>query len=141
MKLIISEHPFPVRIRPGNICLCDIDVYSFEDVDMVVCTEREDNEGMSVTNAIEKIAEAVVVGFALDPERLAWVEHYTNGIRGESWDGAELKFRGNRCTGVDWFPISNLPATRDEVHVMSPESRKRVRELVDELVLDMEKAL
>lgn len=74
-------HPMPhggrcrVRIfEPSEACEWD----SF----VVILTELRDNPGMSVTNAAEEIAAAVVLANALPTRRTIFVEHYEDGARG-----------------------------------------------------------
>ena len=43
---------------------------------VVIATELADNPGTSVTNAFEIVATEACRRFAIDPARLAWVEHY-----------------------------------------------------------------
>jgi hypothetical protein len=57
----IKEDLFQVQIRPVSICSCSIEIYRLKDFDVVVCSERLDNKGMSVTNAAEQIATKVVL--------------------------------------------------------------------------------
>ena len=52
---------------------------------VVICTELPSNEGMSVTNAAERIA-GEVIDFNRLPTPLAWIEHYEDGARGTSED-------------------------------------------------------
>lgn len=42
----------------------------------VICTERNENEGTSVTNQCETIASLVIEQFHLDIRRTQWIEHY-----------------------------------------------------------------
>jgi hypothetical protein len=42
----------------------------------VIATELPDNPGMSITNAAEHAATAVCKHLGIDPQRLAWIEHY-----------------------------------------------------------------
>lgn len=55
---------------------------------VVILTELADNEGMSVTNAAEEIAAAVVLANALPTSRTVWIEHYEDGARGTPEDPA-----------------------------------------------------
>lgn len=43
---------------------------------LIIVTELQDNPGMSVTNAIECVAQAAVTKLNLDPWKLTLVEHY-----------------------------------------------------------------
>jgi hypothetical protein len=48
---------------------------------VVICTELEDNEGMSITNSAERIA-GEVISFHRLPGPLVWIEHCQDGARG-----------------------------------------------------------
>ena len=52
---------------------------------MVICTEFQDNPGMSVTNSAERIA-GEVISFHRLPTPLVWIEHYQDGARGTKED-------------------------------------------------------
>jgi len=43
---------------------------------LVIATETDDNEGMSITNAAEAVAWQVSQQFQIDPTKLIWIEHY-----------------------------------------------------------------
>jgi hypothetical protein len=50
-----------------------------------ICTELPANEGMSVTDAAERIA-GEVIDFHRLPTPLVWIEHYEDGARGTPED-------------------------------------------------------
>ena len=50
----------------------------------MICTELQDNPGMSVTNAAERIA-GEVISFHWLPKPV-WIEHYQDGARGTPED-------------------------------------------------------
>jgi len=52
---------------------------------VVICTELQDNPGMSVTNSAERIA-GEVISFHRLPAPLVWIEHYQDGARGTKED-------------------------------------------------------
>jgi hypothetical protein len=134
-----SNMSFPVPIRPGNVCVCNIELYRLNDYDVVVCTELPENEGMSVTNAAEKVATAVVDGFDLEPERLIWIEHYpVMGEFDETWDSCEFKWEGKKAVSVGWYPIavpdfSALEVTSD-LFPISPRGRLVMKSMVNEIL-------
>lgn len=72
-------HPAP---RGGR---CRVRIFEPEDADrdsyVVILTKLADNPGMSVTNAAEEIAAAVVLANALPSSagRTVWIEHYEDG--------------------------------------------------------------
>ncbi len=77
-------HPTPHRGR------CRVRIFKPDDPELdsyvVILTELDDNPGMSVTNAAEEIAAAVVLANALPTSRTVWIEHYEDGARGTSQD-------------------------------------------------------
>lgn len=81
-------HPTPHRGR------CRIRIYrpdlpvegsAARDEAVVIATELPDNEGMSITNAAERIASEVI-SFHRLPTPLVWVEHYEDGAHGTEED-------------------------------------------------------
>lgn len=67
---------------------CGIRIYLPEDdqdAPVVVCTEPEDNPGMSITNAADGIAGEVIAAHGL-PVPVVWIEHYEDGMRGTEAD-------------------------------------------------------
>jgi len=81
-----------VRIYQGDV----------DELPVVICTELPDNEGMSITNAAEQIANEVLANhpevFATiapsatpsirDERPFIWIEHYEDGARGTPEDPA-----------------------------------------------------
>lgn len=55
------------------------------DAPVVVCTELEENPGMSINNAAEGIAAEVISSNSL-PIPVVWIEHYEHGARGTLQD-------------------------------------------------------
>lgn len=51
---------------------CDLEIYN----NLVICSERGDNEGTSVTNMAEHLATAISKQFDITPRALIWIEHY-----------------------------------------------------------------
>lgn len=86
---------FPFIAENGRRSRCGIDVHPLDDGRVVViCTELPDNPGMSITNAVEQIATAVVRGQRIIPERLVWIEHWPAASRGggpSTWDLVTFK--------------------------------------------------
>lgn len=76
-------HPTPNRGR------CRVRLYLPEEdrgAPVVICTEQEDNPGMSVTNAAERIAGEVLDAHRLSGLPVVWIEHYEEGARGTEDD-------------------------------------------------------
>jgi hypothetical protein len=81
-------HPTPHQGR------CRIRIYrpdlpvegsAARDEAVVLCTELPSNEGMSITQAAERIA-GEVISFHWLPTPLVWIEHYEDGARGTPED-------------------------------------------------------
>jgi hypothetical protein len=81
-------HPTPHKGR------CRVRIYrpdlpeegsAARDEAVVICTEFQDNPGMSVTNSAERIA-GEVISFHRLPTPLVWIEHYQDGARGTKED-------------------------------------------------------
>ena len=51
---------------------CNLEVHK----NLVICSERPDNQGPSITNAVEHIATDVCEKFNIEARSLIWVEHY-----------------------------------------------------------------
>ena len=56
----------------GCDCQCDLEIYG----NLVVCSERNDNKGTSVSNWAEHLATEVCQRYGIDPDALIWVERY-----------------------------------------------------------------
>lgn len=67
---------------------------------LIICSERPDNEGASITNRAETIATDVCKQFAIPPYNLIYIEHYPeehneiDKVRDESWDLVFFNLRG-----------------------------------------------
>lgn len=80
---------------------------------IVVFTEVENNEGMSVTNAFERLAAMTLNDFpALDPGKIVWIEHEAPQMRhkgaNEELDLVRLSGLVKTEDGVwrqDWFAL------------------------------------
>ena len=64
--------------------VCKLRIYQTASGIVVVVSEREDNEGMSVTNAVERLYRQVCRDFQIDPAQTTWIEHYPE--RGTPYD-------------------------------------------------------
>ena len=58
---------------------CRARLYSDASGVLVLLTERDDNDGTSVTNAIEELAMQLCDFYHLDGSATVWVEHYPDG--------------------------------------------------------------
>ena len=124
--MLVSDynHPTPHGGR------CRVRIYEPRERDsfVVILTEPPDNPGMSVTNAAEEIAAAVVKQNALPTSRTVFVEHYETGARGSKEDphtfdlitfsptDPEPVFRAGRWTmelgEPSWLPLDRASVER-----------------------------
>ena len=51
---------------------CNLEIHD----NLVICSERHDNKGPSVTNRAEVLATEICEKFNITPRQLIWVEHY-----------------------------------------------------------------
>ena len=56
--------------------VCHIEIVKTALNDVVVCTELKENEGTSITNFAEGLANLVIKKYNLDSVRFLWIEHY-----------------------------------------------------------------
>jgi hypothetical protein len=97
---------FEFRGFHGCRCVCDLEVIPIADGrTVVIATEREDNPGTSITNVAEHLASYVCDRFAIDPEKLVWVEHYgypdpVNPKRRREYD--LVTFEGRKPELIRW---------------------------------------
>ena len=80
---------------------CDLEIYN----NLVICSERGDNEGRSVTNMAEHLATAICKQFDITPRELIWIEHYRAEQRIEREDTYNLVFFN--LTGGGFFSPDN----------------------------------
>lgn len=89
----IDQFQFTGRGSVPGICSLEIIVLA-DDRYVVICSERADNTGPSITNAAEWIAAQVCVRHKIAPEQLVWIEHYppspTHGLN-QDWDLVTFK--------------------------------------------------
>ena len=81
----------------GCQCQCNLEIYG----NLVICSEREDNGGTSITNMAEHLATDICKQFDISPNQLIWIEHYppTVDSRGyvmheESWSWVSFNLTG-----------------------------------------------
>lgn len=98
---------------------CDIRVSQLPDGRaLIIATERDDNNGASVTNAAEIIATLVCAQFKIAPEQMVYIEHYPpSALHGPipEWDLVTFKGRKNGANVTIGEP-NWRPVTRDEMH-------------------------
>lgn len=56
----------------GCDCVCNLEIHN----NLVICSERGDNEGTSITNMAEHLATAICKQFDITARELIWIEHY-----------------------------------------------------------------
>ncbi|MEM6628856.1 MAG: hypothetical protein AAF694_04255 [Bacteroidota bacterium] len=70
---IIEKYKFKGYFNRKAWCHLIVD----DDASVVVATERADNPGTSITNGVEALANQVCQEFSIDPQKLIWIERYT----------------------------------------------------------------
>lgn len=99
---------------------------AWHDAEVAVVTELADNPGMSITNAIEAVADAVSDALDVDVSDAGYllVEHYEAGRwRAPTFDAVRfLSGDGRRHRVPQWAPVLDaLPLVREVL--MHPSSR------------------
>lgn len=102
-----------------------------KDAPVVVCAELVNNPGMSVTNAVSRIAGEVISSFRL-PIPVVWIEHYEDGARGtddepETFDLVVFEdYRPRKVLSADgWSVRIGSPAVRRHpTHLRCAASRR-----------------
>jgi hypothetical protein len=143
--MLVSDYVHPTP--HGGHCRIRIFESASDDLPVVVCTEPDDNAGMSITNAAEYIAAAVlaqnpeifdpfslgsVPGVGYD-KPMIWIEHYQTGARGTPEDAAtfdivEFSHYEPRAVlragewGKEIGEPSWMPATRQEAEALAGEA-------------------
>ena len=97
---------------------------------MVILTELPDNPDMSVANAAEEIAAAVVTANALPTSRTVFIEYYEDGARGTPEDPATFDL----LTFSRDYPEPVLRAGRWSVELGEPSWSALDRASVEALV-------
>ena len=110
----------------GRPARCDLRVYAFGMTKIVVAAQPVDYDGLSVTNGIERIANAVMKGALEDvsPSRVIWVQHYPKKSRGyvpdldneETWDLVTFFWRDRLAGSAHWRYV-----TREWVEILIGE--------------------
>ena len=120
----------------GCVSVCNLEIYN----NLVICSERADNEGTSITNMAEHLAtETISKQFDITPSQLIWVEHYpaTFDSRGyelhaESWSlvffnltGGNhfekvFEFSNPRWVSIEKVIVSALIDTHKEIETEEP---------------------
>jgi len=122
----------------GCDCVCNLEVHQ----NLVICSEREDNEGTSITNMAEHLATAICKQFDITPNNLIWIEHYPptiddrgHELHAESWslvffnltgggifaqDAKAFEFSNPRWVSIEKVIVEALIDTHSETE---PEDR------------------
>ena len=99
----------------GCLSHCDLEIIrSSSTTTLIICTERADNPGTSVTNLAAELATRVCEeDETIDPARLLWVEHYppSPGIEGDcipaTWAWVIFTEReGTTFRRATWQPLN-----------------------------------
>jgi hypothetical protein len=99
----------------GNLdSKCRIRIHEFGGIHIVVVSELDDNQGTSVTNASEHIAQQVCAAHELDSNYVVFIEHYPaeKGIRDdETYDLVMFaRTAGGRLVSPKWKHLSKEAA-------------------------------
>lgn len=110
----------------GCDCVCDLEVYG----NLVIATERADNEGTSITNMAEQLATAVCQQFEIDPSKLIWIERYTANSYVDGYADDE------RCSLVQFnLNVDGLfQSKHDRVEISNPRWIHLEKVVVDALI-------
>jgi outer membrane biogenesis lipoprotein LolB len=113
-------HALPWAGQPQAVCR--VSIFQRNGQTVVVLTEPWDNQGVSVTNAVEYIAGAVTdlsLLWEKHPDEVTWIEHYPRrgeGIRiEETWDLVEFDWEfdeGWHASNPRWHPMNKADVTR-----------------------------
>ena len=60
---------------------CEIEIHRHPEFTAVVCSERDDNPGTSVTNFAEGLATLICAEHKIDTATLVWIERYPQARR------------------------------------------------------------
>lgn len=137
---------------------CDLEIYG----NLVICSERNDNEGTSVTNFAEHLATEVCEKHGIDPDKLIWIERYPDRGRfnertgkwqfPEDFSLAIFKRKkkteyhaGNMITSIFSAPVWK-PLDKEtvrgliEAHTTKPETLKHWTDQLEALTGEIEQA-
>jgi Family of unknown function (DUF6011) len=95
----------------GCSCHCYIKVKG----NVVLCTEAPDNEGTSITNMAEGIAQLVCQSTGIMLGQLIWIEHYTHeemSTIGETFDRVEFDLVDARFYNPRWSYLDAAAALK-----------------------------
>ena len=115
----------------GCECQCDIQIYG----NLVICSERNDNEGTSVTNWAAHLASEICQQHDIEPDKLIWVERYPDrghfNERTGEWDIPEdfslVLFKQKEKT--EWHAGNMVKSS-----FSSPKWRPMDKEMVEGLI-------
>ena len=101
---------------------CDLLLESGTDRVLATISERDDNLGTSITNAIETIATQVMTAMpGGDPDKVVWVERYPQTI--ESFTLVRLKWDDRKARLPRWqhLGVEGYSRLRDKLGVVSAD--------------------
>lgn len=77
---------------PNGNSVCRRRIWRLDKATIIVFSELEENHGMSVTNAFERLADMTLNDDpTLDPGKIVWVEHEATGSRyDDTYEGLDL---------------------------------------------------
>jgi hypothetical protein len=82
--------------------------YVMRNGNAVLCTEAPDNEGTSITNMAEAVADQCATMFGIPHDQLVWIEHYSKENRSsleESFSLVKFELRGSHYSKRFAHPI------------------------------------
>ena len=84
---------------------CGVEIVDVDGKTYVILTEQPDNQGVSVTNAVEIIATAVYDQLFIDKplNKVVWIEHYIEPE--ETYDEVTLFYNGAAFRQPQWKHI------------------------------------
>jgi hypothetical protein len=72
---------------------------------VIACAQAPGNPGVGITNAVESIAAQVSNRFAIDPERLVWLEYWSRPAA--QWQRVVFHMTGDeRLANPEWIPMT-----------------------------------
>lgn len=104
---------------------CDCHCYIKVNHHVVICTEAPDNEGTSITNLAEAVAQAVSVAYNIPFNRLIWIEHYPHNSFSsisETFDRVEFDISRESRNGLYLNSPKWTPLDRDQAFKMLEEA-------------------
>ena len=92
----------------GATSHCELEIHRGRHRVIVEATERDDNPGLSVTNAAESVATLACRSYGIEPDTLVWIEKYPySSTFPPSIDRVEFKVVGDEFYSPRWTTLTN----------------------------------